>query len=150
MDHPIEIIARGLLLRGPYVLLCQNTKHGYWYLPGGHVEFGEAAAVGLAREFREECGLEVAAQECLLITEATFKAKREHHELNLVFGVTEAGSADSEVISQEEGVGFGWFELAELVDVDVRPGAVKAWLLAGGRSDPSATACAFVSEIRPD
>jgi 8-oxo-dGTP diphosphatase len=149
MDHPIEVIARGLLLREAYALLCQNTRHGYWYLPGGHVEFGEAAAVALAREFREECGLEVTAQECVLVSEAAFKAKREHHEINLVFRVTEAGEADAEVASQEEGVSFGWFELAELADIDVRPPAIKAWLLAGGRLDTEAATCAFVSEIRP-
>ena len=49
-DHSIELIARGVFVRGGAVLLCQNVKHGYYYLPGGHVEFGEAAAVALARE----------------------------------------------------------------------------------------------------
>jgi ADP-ribose pyrophosphatase YjhB (NUDIX family) len=40
----IEVIARGVMFHEEHVLLCQNCKHGYYYLPGGHVEPGEAAA----------------------------------------------------------------------------------------------------------
>src|SRR5262249_44925533 len=40
----IEVIARGVIRRGRFVLACRNVKKGYVYLPGGHVEFGETAA----------------------------------------------------------------------------------------------------------
>src|SRR5262249_814619 len=43
----IEVIARGLLRDRSQILVCQSLKHGYCYLPGGHVEFGEPAAVAL-------------------------------------------------------------------------------------------------------
>jgi hypothetical protein len=43
-------------------------------------------------------------------------------------------------------VAFGWFETAQVAEVDLRPAAVKAWLLAGGRQE--AGSCTWVSEIR--
>ena len=39
-----EIIARIAIFRGQWLLACRNPAAGYYYLPGGHVEFGESAA----------------------------------------------------------------------------------------------------------
>jgi 8-oxo-dGTP diphosphatase len=41
------------------VLLSRRSDSGWWNLPGGGVEPDEAVAEGLAREVREETGLEV-------------------------------------------------------------------------------------------
>jgi 8-oxo-dGTP diphosphatase len=145
MDYPIEVIARGVLLRESFVLLCQNVRHGYWYLPGGHVDFNEPAAKAVVREFHEECGLAVRPGPCVLITEGSFTAKRPHHEVNLVFPVEEVGDP-GDVSSREPGIAFGWFELAQLQEVDLRPAGIKAWLLSGGRS-PESGGCQWVSEM---
>lgn len=129
-ESAIEVIARGVWIEGGKVLLCQNTKAGYYYLPGGHVEFGEAAATALAREFREETGIEVQVGTCVLVTEGVFQAgKREHHELNLVFHVQHPPAP---VESKEDAIAFEWVDLAGLVELDLRPDAVKAWLASGG------------------
>jgi 8-oxo-dGTP diphosphatase len=146
MQHHIELIARGVLLQGSTVLLCQNAKHGYWYLPGGHVEFGEAAAAALAREFQEECRLTVQVKDCVLVTETLFQARRPHHEVNLVFRVLATAEA-AEVRSAEEAIAFSWVELAALPDLDVRPPSIKAWLAAGGRSE-NPVSCTWVSEVQ--
>lgn len=47
---------------GPYVVLARRDhppRKGQWSLPGGKVERGETLERALAREIREECGLEV-------------------------------------------------------------------------------------------
>jgi ADP-ribose pyrophosphatase YjhB (NUDIX family) len=138
----IEVIARGLILDGGRVLLCRNVKHGYYYLPGGHVEFGEAAAAAVARELQEECGLQVRVGECGLVTEGVFETKRkQHHEVNIVFHVEPIGSLDG-VKSLEAEIAFDLVELAALTDLDVRPEAIKAWLVAG-----RGTGCEFHSEV---
>jgi 8-oxo-dGTP diphosphatase len=132
----IEVIARGLLLRDGQALLCRSVRDGYLYLPGGHVEFDEPAAVALARELVEECGLSVRVGPLLLVTEERFDHKRRHHEINLVFHVEPArGPAPETVTSREPDIAFEWVPLAAAQELDVRPPTIRAWLAAGGRND---------------
>lgn len=139
----IEVIARGVFIRASRVLLCRNVRRGYYYLPGGHVEFGESAAEALEREWAEECGLHVKAGALCLVTEGSFSAKGiKHHELNLVFHVEHPGELPRSIRSHEKSIAFEWIDLAAIVDTDVRPAAVKAWLVSSGHSRAE-----FVSEM---
>jgi len=52
----------GVVVRGDKVLLVQRGREpakGIWSIPGGAVELGEGCRQALAREVREETGLEV-------------------------------------------------------------------------------------------
>jgi 8-oxo-dGTP diphosphatase len=137
-ERPIEVIARGALLRDGHVLLCRSVEHGYSYLPGGHVEFGEAAAAAVERELEEEAGLKVRAGRLALVTEAAFSTrKKDHHEVNLVFHVEpmaplKGGNPPPPIRSREPEIAFDWVELAAIPETDVRPDAVRAWLAARG------------------
>ncbi len=156
-EDSIEIIARGCLIQASSVLLCRNTKHGYLYLPGGHVEFGESAATALEREFLEECGVIVRAGALALVSEGSFATKkREHHEINLVFHVERPGTVaksasrtarPAAIRSLEEGIQFEWVELSAVVDFDIRPTAAKAWLAT--LTESVGLGAEWVSEIRP-
>ncbi len=134
----IEVIARGLLTDGSRVLLCQSRAGGYCYLPGGHVDPGEAAADALAREFKEETGLAASVGAPLLLSEQVFRDPdgTPHHEILLVFHVERLrdpeGDPTTQVESIEDDIAFAWFELAEIAQTDVRPPRHKAWLAAGG------------------
>lgn len=129
-----EFIARGALVRNGRVLLCQSVKNGYFYLPGGHVEFGESASAAAAREFREELGVRPSIGSLALVSEGAFQAKRRHHEVNFVFHVDHPSpwpKALEKPRSKEKAIAFRWVELAAVQDLDIRPTAVKAWLAAG-------------------
>ena len=106
----VEILARGVALRGDDVLVCRNVKHGYCFLPGGHVEPGEAASEACAREFMEESGMAVRVGPLLLVAEARFEqAGRSRHEINLVFHVEpDAASWPQDVPSLERKIAFEW------------------------------------------
>jgi 8-oxo-dGTP diphosphatase len=137
----IEVIGRALIVERGRVLLCRSVERGYYYLPGGHVEFGEAAAEAVARELEEECGLKVEVGECGLVAECVFETrkKKRHHELNLVFHVERQG--DAEVKSLEPELAFDWVDLAAVVDLDLRPESIKAWVAAGPRKGCEFASC---------
>lgn len=139
--NKIEVIARGLMIDSGRVLMCRNIKHDYCYLPGGHVEFAERASHALAREFKEETGLDSSIGPLLLTTEQCFHdGKRIHHEINIVFHVEQLGPSKTppdSVPSIEDKIDFVWIDFAQLTETDVRPTEIQAWLMSGGATEHS-------------
>lgn len=139
MAGMIEVIARGLVRRDDSVLLCRSVKHGYRYLPGGHVEAGESAAEAVAREFAEECGLTVQVGLLIGVLELRFdQGGRERHEYTLVFHVEHRNLATAGIKSREPKIAFDWIPLADLEKADLRPAQLGSWIremaAARGRS----------------
>jgi 8-oxo-dGTP diphosphatase len=66
---PNQIVVAGALIADGTLLVAQRDRPpelaGLWELPGGKVAPGESDAAGLARELREELGVEVAVGERL-------------------------------------------------------------------------------------
>lgn len=140
----IELIARGILIEPdanatPRLLVCvslvhedSNGKTGYAFLPGGHIEFGESAPAALAREMLEECGVAVTVGPLLLTHESTFKAKRDHHEINTVFAMSRR-AADARkhkpITSREDHIEFRFVTLAELKRLRLLPPECRQWLI---------------------
>lgn len=122
----IETIARGVLVREGQLLVCQPKKGGRCYLPGGHIEFGETARVALAREMREELGLEARVGDFLAVAENSFEQAGEPHcEINLLFAmeVPELHGVGGEVNAQEGWIAFRWvpFTEAALCEANLLP-----------------------------
>lgn len=151
----IEFLARGLLVERGTVLLCRNIAGDYHYLPGGHIEFGEAPAEALKREMLEETGLDVHVNEPVLICEQRFRQPnskgklRERHELTILLPMRflspppPTDPAPVPVQSLEPDIAFDWIDLAAIPDTDLRPLATKAFLASGGASR---SAVAWLSE----
>lgn len=120
----IEFIARAVIVERGHVLLCQNRKRGYFYLPGGHIEFGESAALAAARELMEEAGLTIKPRECLCVQEHVFTQKgKRRHEVNVLLraGISGKRKALAPVKSLEEHIAFSWVAVGDLKSIDLRP-----------------------------
>ena len=116
----IELIVRAVVTEGSRMLLAQPTGEAWYFLPGGHVEPGEPAAIALRRELDEELGIEdVRIGGVIAITENRYTDERgDHHEVNLVHRVAVRDVIDA---SREAHIGFRWLEWSELNDVEIRP-----------------------------
>lgn len=81
-SRPIHVAAAVLADAGGRILLARRTEGrdlaGAWEFPGGKVEQGESAEVGLARELREELGIEVDPAACapLIAVPFAYRDKR--------------------------------------------------------------------------
>ncbi len=149
----IEIIARGVCFHGPALLCCRNVKRGYLYLPGGHIEPGEAAIAALAREFEEEAGESIRVGRFLAAAENAFDQGEETvHELNLVFHVElRAGAAGADrptIRSREPKIAFDWVTKRQFEEAAFLPPILRRWLLDqwGTRAEPGDPA-AWISSM---
>ncbi|MCA9288427.1 MAG: NUDIX domain-containing protein [Phycisphaerales bacterium] len=128
MGQHIEVIARALIEHQGRVLLCRSVEHGYAYLPGGHVEFGESAGQAVARELEEEAGVAARVGEPVLFHECRFVQRgKPRHELSVLFHV-ELEDSEAPVRSREAHIAFDWITLADLPRVDLRPAGIIDWL----------------------
>jgi len=119
----IEVIARALILKDGQALLAHKKTAWNTFLPGGHVEYGESAAVALSRELEEELGVAVRVARFLgAVEHAWDDADSRGHEVNLVFAV-DAPSLSPAVIapSREAHLEFLWQPLTALAARRLEP-----------------------------
>lgn len=120
-----EVVA-GALVRGGRVLLCHRHPARRWYpdvwdLPGGHVEPGEDPVTALARELREELGVEAAPDPTVLAALAAA-------DMRLTVLRVPRWDGEPVVVDTDEHDALGWFTLAEAVRLDLAEPAYPALL----------------------
>lgn len=118
MSH-IELIARVLVVKNEKILLCKTVKEGHYFLPGGHVEFGERAERTLVREMEEEAHAVVSDLNYIGIFENGYgEGEERHHEINILF----SGSvANEHVISAEAHITFEWISIVQFAHIKFLP-----------------------------
>ncbi len=128
MSNTIELIARAVIIKERKILLCRNKDKGYYYLPGGHVEFGEKAKEALARELKEE--LETIETEKISFMEASenffVQNGEKHHELNLIFSVMPARIKEK---SKEDHIDFEFLSPEQVQKENILPPSIKQKIL---------------------
>jgi 8-oxo-dGTP diphosphatase len=109
---PAQIVT-AILRDGNRVLLVHRSPRRRWYpdvwdLPGGHVDPGERPGAALAREMREELGIEIVAP----------SGPPMHHidtpTFDMQIWLVEAWTGSPANAAPEEHDDIGWFEVQDL------------------------------------
>lgn len=73
--NPLVGVGGVVIDRGRALLIRRGSEplKGEWSIPGGMVELGEELAEGVRRELKEETGLDVEPNECILVFDRIMK-----------------------------------------------------------------------------
>jgi 8-oxo-dGTP diphosphatase len=109
-------VVGGVLLDGARVLLCHRRPDRRWFpdvwdLPGGHVEPGESPPTALARECREELGIDV--------VEATLLTRVTDGEVTLSVFLLTSWLSEPANLALAEHDAVRWFAAGDLDDLDL-------------------------------
>ena len=122
-EAPPVIVSAGVIVEGARVLLSQRKSGthlaGAWEFPGGKVEAGEDPRDALARELREELGIEVEVGDPLEITFHRYAMKSVL--LLFVAAKRKAGSAEPRALDV---AAVRWAGIDELRDEEFPPADV--------------------------
>lgn len=110
---PVVVGDAAVVDAGGRILLIRRADDELWAMPGGGVEMGETAAEAVAREAREEAGLEVEVEDLVGVYDSRFCGTRSSLQLyQFVFlcrpGRSVAATTPHEVLD------VGWFGPDEL------------------------------------
>jgi 8-oxo-dGTP diphosphatase len=123
-----ELIVRALIIQDRKILVCKTTGRDYYFLPGGHVEFGETMKMALRRELFEEIGAIVRKSQFIGVVENLFSQDgAQKHEVSFVFN-TDIDLA--EITSQEDHVSFYWLTMNEFIESNIMPPAMRDAIVA--------------------
>jgi len=125
----IETIARGICVQDGKVLLCRAKGGATTYLPGGHIEFGEKGCEALAREMREEMGVDASVGAMVGVVENQFvQHGKPHAEINLVYSMSVPDGTAAK--AQEDWIDFEWRDVEDLDSANLLPAEMKPLVTA--------------------
>ena len=137
--NEIELLARGVYVDDGRLLVCHNLKKDNYFLPGGHIEFGESARFALRREIKEEMGLRCDVTKFLGVVEHAFRFRGEKTcEINLVFAIQFKRLRSScPAPSKEKKLEFLWMPLPLVARSKIEPAIVRKELVRWLEKEPS-------------
>lgn len=118
-DYRYGVRVSAIILKDSNVLTYKVD--GENHLVGGAMEVGEASADAVAREVKEELGLDCVVQDIMFIVENRFDYKGEmHHMIEFHYKVEILGDIPNRT-TDEHSFELEWLPLESLSKYDVRP-----------------------------
>ena len=125
----IECPVRAIIVEDGKILLCRPINSDYYFLPGGHVEFGDTSDSTIKREILEELGVEAKSVKPLAFVDNIYEGGEyafKRHEVNLMY---EVALASKEFQITEKHIGFDWINLQDIGKTKILPAGIKDLLL---------------------
>lgn len=125
-ENTIELIVRLLIKKENKILLCLNKETNSYFLPGGHVEFGDTLEETIYKETSEELGWN--KEDIKKISFKTYlensfiSNNQKHQELNMIFDVEIDNNTP--INSKEDHITFEWVELSLVDSLKILPKAI--------------------------
>ncbi|HTJ45762.1 MAG TPA: (deoxy)nucleoside triphosphate pyrophosphohydrolase [Kofleriaceae bacterium] len=114
-----KLVVAGLCTRAGRVLITQRRADQalplQWELPGGKIEAGESPEIALARELREEIGVDVTVEK---VWDVLFHAYPDYDVLMLVYRCTISDGDEPRCVEVAD---LAWCTPAELDRYDILP-----------------------------
>jgi len=125
--NKFEVGLRSVIENNGEILVCRNKKKGYYFFPGGHLEYGEKIKDALARELKEELNAVLKEISFIGVVDNIFiEDEEKHHEINLVFKVK---LKSNKTKSQEDHIDFIFMNKKEFAKAQFYPIALKKAIL---------------------
>ena len=120
-------LARAVICSNEKILLVSEKGAKNTFLPGGHIEMGEAAEKALEREINEELGLKATIGDFIGACEHVWPDDtKSNHEINLVFkSFIEELDDNITPVSKENHIEFLWAFPDELDELNFLPPIFK-------------------------
>lgn len=118
-EHFIGKIAQKVIVeKAGKVLLVQDPRGGddVWELPGGRMNVDEEPRAAVAREFREEMGVDIDVHEVVYMQQF-IQGSEGKRAFVIVYRATLADPDASFRLATDEVSKVGWFTAAEVADV---------------------------------
>lgn len=125
--NTFEVCVRAIVLDRGRILVCRSKNKGYYFFPGGHLDFGERVGDALAREMKEELNVVVKKPSFIGVVDNVFQENGDkHHEINLVFhvGIKRASSR-----SREDHIAFSFLNKKDFAKATIYPIALQKAIL---------------------
>jgi ADP-ribose pyrophosphatase YjhB (NUDIX family) len=127
MTENFEVCIRAIIQNRGKILVCWNKEKGYYFFPGGHLNFLESIPKALSRELKEELGMEIKKFSFIGLVDNIYEEEgKNHHEINLVFKVI-----PEKIISEskENHISFFFFDKKRFKKEKVLPIALQKAIL---------------------
>lgn len=125
--NKIEILVRALIIQNGKILVCKKIGKDHYFLPGGHLNYGESIKRGLKRELKEELGLTFKKCQFIGFSEHQFvEDGKNYHEINFIFKI-QTNKVTSE--SKENHLQFFFFDKNQFSKEKIVPKVLKKAIL---------------------
>ncbi len=127
-----EICIRAIIRQRGKILVCWHREKGYYFFPGGHLEFGETIPQALSREIREELRIDIKKYSFIGLVDNIYEEKgQKHHEINFVFNTKVRRITEGRVIEEtkRDHIAFILFDKKRFLKEKVLPIALQKSVL---------------------